>query len=646
MTTTTTTVERVTLFNGQPEEWPAFSLRLDAAISKLRLSKIADKTEPRPADSSGDATARASRQKEQAAWDERNAQLHTLIVDRLEDTILLRVAAGVTRGDGASLFSSLEDKFNSADEAHMCKILRTLVRMEPETAEAVPAYTAEAVRLGTLLQQAGLGLNDRLLRMLIISALPEDMDSVRTHLLYTRKPSGAPLDLQDTQKVLQTDSITRAGNGTTPEGVLSEGRATVAKGKQTWGTRRNSQERQTDDNSRDVGAEKRHTHAKCKQRGCTNIPNQGFRFCQRCYEAYKAKQDSGNSRKCSYDDDDNRIKGFTLLLSEDKNNVEDSPQLQILDSGTSRICIPDKDSFHIMNTPDIAQLAQADGTYIPVKGMGDVQLEFPNKVKVMANNALYVPGIPRMLISQHHLIELGCEFHHTKQPYLVLPNQDKVYADTTEAIPKIAVKVDKATQNVDIDISDVIEQYLADKITIDQACNSVGVDFQDRSTNFRNSEMADSELDCKPMADAAPVLDADLKTEPDLLHADRSGRPADDTIDVGRATFVVDALAQGPKPDCPTNVHYAQSKGGRKDDDEDIFQLPRPRRHQRRKQSIRKDKFREDRSVNTHQQHNFFAVLTPEEENKPPDITNMQDFPLLNDQSKGGCEDNTDCVNG
>ena len=94
----------------------------------------------------------------------------------------------------------------------MCKILRTLVRMEPETAAAVPAYTAEAVRLGTLLQQAGLGLNDRLLRMLIISALPEDMESVRTHLLYTRKPSGAPLDLQDTQKVLQTDSITRAGN--------------------------------------------------------------------------------------------------------------------------------------------------------------------------------------------------------------------------------------------------------------------------------------------------------------------------------------------------------------------------------------------------------------------------------------------------
>ena len=121
MTTTTTTVERITLFNGQPEEWPAFSLRLDAAISKLRLSKIADKTELRPADSSGDATARAARQKEQVAWDERNAQLHTLIVDRLEDTILLRVAAGVTRGDGASLFSSLQDKFNSAGEAHMCK---------------------------------------------------------------------------------------------------------------------------------------------------------------------------------------------------------------------------------------------------------------------------------------------------------------------------------------------------------------------------------------------------------------------------------------------------------------------------------------------------------------------------------------------
>ena len=67
MTTTTTTVERVTLFNGQPEEWPAFSLRLDAAISKLRLSKIADKTELRPADSSGDATARASRQKLEGA---------------------------------------------------------------------------------------------------------------------------------------------------------------------------------------------------------------------------------------------------------------------------------------------------------------------------------------------------------------------------------------------------------------------------------------------------------------------------------------------------------------------------------------------------------------------------------------------------
>ena len=98
----------------------------------------------------------------------------------------------------------------------------------------------------------------------------------------------------------------------------------------------------------------------------------------------------------------------------------------------------------------------------------------------------------------------------------VLPNQDQVYADTTEAIPKIAVKVDKATQNVDMDISDIIEQYLADKITIDQACNSVGVDFQDRSTNFRNSEMADSALDCKHVADSAPVLDAEPKTDAPL----------------------------------------------------------------------------------------------------------------------------------
>ena len=80
--------------------------------------------------------------------------------------------------------------------------------------------------------------------------------------------------------------------------------------------------------------------------------------------------------------------------------------------------------------------------------------------------------------------------------------------------------------------------------------------------------MADAELDCRHMADCAPVLDAGPQAEPDMPHADRDGRPADDTIDVDRATFVVGALTQGPKPDCPTDVHYAQSKGGKEDDED------------------------------------------------------------------------------
>ena len=94
-------------------------------------------------------------------------------------------------------------ELSSTDEAALCKVLRTLVRMEPETAAAVPSYSAEALRLGTLLRQAGLPLDDRLLRMLIISALHE-MESVQTHLLYAKDSSGNPLDLAATQKILAT----------------------------------------------------------------------------------------------------------------------------------------------------------------------------------------------------------------------------------------------------------------------------------------------------------------------------------------------------------------------------------------------------------------------------------------------------------
>ena len=154
--TSTPSYTTIVQFTGQASAWPAFSLRLQAAMDKAKLSKIAAGTEVRPPDITGDAAAREARAKLQEAWDDKNRALHTMVVERLEDSVLLRVAAGVPHGDGVRLFASLQAKFNSADEAYMCTVLRTLARMGPDTVEDVPAYTAEAVRLGTLLTQAGL----------------------------------------------------------------------------------------------------------------------------------------------------------------------------------------------------------------------------------------------------------------------------------------------------------------------------------------------------------------------------------------------------------------------------------------------------------------------------------------------------------
>ena len=102
--TTTITEARVVRFSGKDEDWPAFSKRLNAAISKSKLRKIAAGTETRPPDSTGDATAIAARAKEQEAWDDQNDALHTLIVDRLDDTVLVRVASAVPDGDGKLSF--------------------------------------------------------------------------------------------------------------------------------------------------------------------------------------------------------------------------------------------------------------------------------------------------------------------------------------------------------------------------------------------------------------------------------------------------------------------------------------------------------------------------------------------------------------
>ena len=96
--TSTPQYTTIVQFAGQASAWPAFSLRLQAAMDKAKLSKIAAGTEVRPPDITGDAAAREARAKLQEAWDDKNRALHTMVVERLEDSVLLRVAAGVPHG--------------------------------------------------------------------------------------------------------------------------------------------------------------------------------------------------------------------------------------------------------------------------------------------------------------------------------------------------------------------------------------------------------------------------------------------------------------------------------------------------------------------------------------------------------------------
>ena len=83
MATTTTNLERVPLFDGQPGSWPPFILRLNAALAKRRLTRISDGRDPRPPDISGDAATRAARAREQREWDDKNEETHAVIVERL-----------------------------------------------------------------------------------------------------------------------------------------------------------------------------------------------------------------------------------------------------------------------------------------------------------------------------------------------------------------------------------------------------------------------------------------------------------------------------------------------------------------------------------------------------------------------------------
>lgn len=469
--TSTPQYTTIVQFAGQASAWPAFSLRLQAAMDKAKLSKIAAGTEVRPPDITGDAAAREARAKLQEAWDDKNRALHTMVVERLEDSVLLRVAAGVPHGDGVRLFQSLQAKFNSADEAYMCTVLRTLARMEPDNVESVPAYTAEAVRLGTLLTQAGLPLDDRLLRMLIISALPEEMESVRTHLLYAKDTGGRPLDLQATQEILQTAQFTREGIGHTPEGVNAEGRAAVSRGTGSRGRRRTHQDGQNGSSSQDVGADKRRTHyrsAKCKQRGCTNETSDGFNYCERCYQTYKAKQDSsGTSRKLTADDDDTRIQGFTLMLKQkdvevSTDNDNKNPDWLIIDSGCNRICFPDINVFNKIMTPDITEMEQTDGRIIPVCGMGQVNLRVGDGELLTIPDALYIPDLSRPLLSVSHLVTLGCTITMGQTSVLSLPGDGKVSLRNINGIPYLPVYYQRKIQrsysegNVGRDISNAI----------------------------------------------------------------------------------------------------------------------------------------------------------------------------------------------
>ena len=262
---------------------------------------------------------------------------------------------------------------------------------EPETAAAVPSYTAEAVRLGTLLRQAGLPLDDRLLRMLIISALPQEMESVQTHLLYSKDAHGNPLDLAATQKVLATAFIAQSGTAGTPEGVATDGRAAAAAGGRPTGTQRGNKTRPGLDNSGDVGAQKHRTQAKCKQKGCTNTPTPGFSFCKRCYQSFKEKQKemktSGTSKKLIQDDKEDYIKGFTLML---KSFQETSPNLHILDSGCNRTCITDPMIFDNLSKPDLQYMVQADGSKVKVEAMGPITMHLESGF-IQIPDALYVP---------------------------------------------------------------------------------------------------------------------------------------------------------------------------------------------------------------------------------------------------------------